>query len=148
MDEPKQSAARASGFVIPIALGILLTAYVWPQDFGDVTYTRLLGEQVDGAPRNVRAAGATAVMHLQWLVVALAVFRKVDARRRAFVLGAAALLGVVELLYATAFAVFVEFAGFTTWLSGTGGLFLVVGALGAMDRYGAPEIRDGEGARA
>ena len=149
MDEPKQSTARASGFVVPVALTILAVAYVWPEnDLGGATYSRLLGFQVEGQPLDKRTAGASIVVHLPLLFVAIAVARRVTARGRAFVLGAAALLGVAEVLHAAAFGVFGNYVGLPMWLWGAGGLLLLVSALGTMERERTAEIRESEGARA
>lgn len=144
MDEPKQSAARASGFVIPIALGILLIAYVWPEGDGWVAYSRLLGFRVEGRPLVWRAVGMSAVLLLPLFGVAMATSRRVTARRLPAVLGAAALLGVFEILQAISLGLFGGLVGLSIFLTGGGGVLLVVAALGAMDR----EIRESEGARA
>ena len=151
MDEPKQSTARASGYILPIALGILLIGYVWPehdqQGVVNITYSRLLGFRVDGQWQ-WRSVAGTVVAHLPLFVVALAAAPRVTARRRALVLGAAALLGIAEVLQSIATGVFGEFIGVGMFLTGGGGVLLLVAALGTLDREPAPEIRETQEARA
>ena len=148
MDEPKQTAARGSGFTIPFALALLLVGYLWPEHGGGGTYTRLLGEQFDGAPRNMRAVAFSITMNLPLFIVAAATSRRVSAPTRTFVYGMAALLGIYEILQSAAVGIFAEAFLPSTTVTGAAGLLLLIAALGAMDRQRTAQIREFEGGRA
>ena len=152
MDEPKQSAARASGFVIPIALALLFAGYLWTetgqQGSLTVSYSRLLGVRIEGRELPTRQLVGTVMAHSPAFVLAFAVFRRATARRCAFLFGAAGLLGFAELVQAAAIAIVGEFVGVSTALTAGGGLLLVIGGLGALERVRPLEIRATEGGRA
>ncbi|HEX2296036.1 MAG TPA: hypothetical protein VHN37_12080 [Actinomycetota bacterium] len=148
MDEPKQSAARSSGFMIPLGLALLLVAYLWREDLGPATYSRLLGAQAEGEALDVRIAAVSIVANLALFVVAVASFRRATAVGRTFVCGLAALLGVHEILQSIAFGVVGEVVFGSMVLSAFAGLLLIVAALGATDRERTRQIRESEGGRA
>ena len=149
MDEPKRSAAAASSYLVLVALGLLLVGYVWPEHGQEgtltITYSRLLGIRIEGTPLPLRQTAAIVVSNLAWLVVLVASLRAVTPRKRAFVLGGAALLGVFELLHVVTVAVFGEFLGVSVLWLGVGGLLLVVAAIGALT---VTEIQETEETRA
>ena len=150
MDEPRQSAAAASRYLIPIGLAALLVAYLWPvqETRGPITttYTRLLGFRFDDQPLEVRQVVGTVILNLTWLAVALTALRRTTDRGRAVVFGAAALLGLSEILFVTSRLVFDQFVNSSLLLSGTGGALLVAGAIAGLGRAAPPEIRErGEG---
>lgn len=147
MDEPKQSTARASGFVIPLALALLLAGYLWPEHGGGSTYTRLLGERVDGAPRDVRVVAFSIATNLPLFIVAAATLKRVSSSTRTFVYGMAALLGIYEMLQVAAIAVFADGVLASMLMTGAAGLLLLIAALGAMDRERTSQIREFEGGR-
>lgn len=152
MDEPKRSAAAASGYLIPIALGLLLVGYVWPEHGTQgpvtVTYSRLLGFRIEGAPLPVRQVAGTIVANLPWLAVLLASLRPMAPNGRSFVFGAAGLFGLAEMLQLITTALFGQLIGVSTLWLGAGSLLLSIAALGGFDRGGEPEIRETEGGRA
>lgn len=152
MDEPRRSAAQTSKWLIPIALGVLLLAYVLPVEETNggttVTYSRLLGFRVEGQDLDPRLVAGNVVLHLTWLVVALLALRRTTAKERGVVFGAAAILGIGEVLYLIARLVYDQLVGMNAYLSGLGGILLIVGAVVGMGYVERPEIHESEGARA
>ncbi|HYO61977.1 MAG TPA: hypothetical protein VEU29_08790 [Actinomycetota bacterium] len=152
MDEPKRSAAVASRYLIPIGLAVLAVAYVWPvrevQGPITTTYSRLLGFRVEDQSLHVRQIAGSIILNLGWLAVAVAALPRLASAWRGVAFGAAALLGVSEILYLTARLVYSQFVGLPVLLSGLGGALLVAGVIVGMGHTGAPEIRETEGGRA
>jgi hypothetical protein len=152
MDEPKRTVAEESKYLIPAALAVLLLAYFWPeQDVQgpvETTYSRLLGFRIEGQPVPTRRVVGSIVMHLTWLAVALAVARPLARRGRTMVLGAAALLGLDELLLILSVLLFDQFLGVSTLLGLIGGGLLIAGTVVALREREATEIHAAEGGRA
>ena len=152
MDEPRRSPATASSYLIPIGLALLLVAYVWPvhdtQGPIDVTYSRLLGYRFDDQPLEARQVAGSIILHLTWVAVTVAALRRTTATGRAIAFGAAALLGLSEILSLTARLVFDQLMNASLFLAGAGGVLLIAGALVGMGRRDVREIRGSEEGRA
>ncbi len=152
MDEPRRSAAAGSGYLIPIALAVLLVAYIWPVEDtrGPITttYSRLLGFRFNDQPLDARQVAGSILLNLTWLAVTVAALRPTTATGRSVVFGAAALLGFSENLSLAARLVFGSFVGVNAFLSGAGGALLMAGAVFGMRHREVPEIRESQEARA
>lgn len=151
MDEPRRSAAVASRYLIPIALGVLLIAWVWPEQDSSgpgpltVYYSRLLGIRFEGQGYEPRQVAASIVASLPWVAVAIAGLRRTTERGRLLVFGAAALFGLGEILVLVTSLFRDGFFGVGTVLSGVGGVLLIAGAIVGM---GHREIREPDGGAA
>jgi hypothetical protein len=154
MDEPKQSAGTASAYMIPIGLVLLLIAWVWPEHDAtgpavESTYSRLLGFRIDGVALEARRILGSVVMHLGWVAVAVLALRRTSAPGRLFAFGAAALLGLGEILFFFGSALARNpFLGASSVLAAIAGGVLIAGAASGFRRHGTTQIRGSEGGRA
>jgi hypothetical protein len=139
--------------LIPIGLGVLLIAWVWPEQDSSgpgpltVYYSRLLGVRFEGQGYDAGGIAGSIVGHLHWAVVAFLAFRPAARTGRLLVLGAAALFGLTEILVGARSLFHSDFLGISTALSVVGGALLVAGASVGAGRAKAPEIRETQEAR-